>query len=99
MGDLSSDGEVMVNGDYGESNDFGSDGQEPIAIIGIGCRYPGGASTPQKLWDMLASGKSAWSKGPENRFNMDAFHDADSSHPSVVSDSPSLYGLGKEKKE
>jgi emericellamide synthase (highly reducing iterative type I polyketide synthase) len=89
MGDLVSETEVMVNGNHGKVNGLGSEGQEPIAIIGIGCRYPGGASTPQKLWDILASGKSAWSKGPENRFNMDAFYDADNSHPSVVSDTPS----------
>lgn len=28
---------------------------EPIAIIGTGCRFPGGASTPSKLWDLLRS--------------------------------------------
>jgi Beta-ketoacyl synthase, N-terminal domain len=86
MGDLTFDTKVMVNGDDDKFNHLGADGQEPIAIIGIGCRYPGGASTPQKLWDLLASGKSAWAKGPEKRFNMDAFIDPDSGHPSVVSD-------------
>lgn len=28
---------------------------EPIAIVGTGCRFPGGASTPSKLWDLLCN--------------------------------------------
>jgi emericellamide synthase (highly reducing iterative type I polyketide synthase) len=58
---------------------------EPIAIVGLSCRYPGGASTPSKLWANLAAGASAWSRGPpDGRFNMDAFHDARSSQSSTV---------------
>ncbi|KAF2149793.1 putative polyketide synthase [Myriangium duriaei CBS 260.36] len=45
----------------------------PIAIIGMSCRLPGDASNPSRLWDMLASGRCAWSEVPEDRFNMDAF--------------------------
>ncbi len=32
---------------------------EPIAIVGIGCRLPGGASSPQAFWDLLAAGRDA----------------------------------------
>ena len=46
----------------------------PIAVIGIGCRFPGGANNPQKLWSLLAEGRSAWSPVPAERFNEDAFH-------------------------
>ena len=58
---------------------------EPIAIIGLSCRFPDGASDPQKLWKKLETGFSAWSKGPGGRFNMEAFHDPDNSHASSVS--------------
>src|SRR4051794_668433 len=57
---------------------------EPIAIIGMSCRFPGGASEPSRLWDVLASGKSAWSEVPEDRFNMRAFHDRQDPHPSTT---------------
>ena len=40
------------------------DGVIPIAVIGMGCRFPGDASSPEKLWDMLASGRNGWSKIP-----------------------------------
>lgn len=53
------------------------DSPTPIAVIGIGCRFPGGADSPDKLWELLASGKSTWSPVPANRWNDVAFFDAD----------------------
>lgn len=41
---------------------------EPIAIIGMSCKFGGDASNPDKLWDMLAEGKSAWSEVPMSRY-------------------------------
>ncbi|KAF2464811.1 uncharacterized protein BDR25DRAFT_380712 [Lindgomyces ingoldianus] len=46
----------------------------PIAIIGMGCRLPGGANDPEKLWDMLSAGRDAWSKVPADRFNSGSFY-------------------------
>ncbi|OBR04783.1 Beta-ketoacyl synthase domain-containing protein [Colletotrichum higginsianum IMI 349063] len=46
----------------------------PIAIVGIAGRFPGDAENPQKLWDMLAEGRSALSDVPGDRFNVDAFY-------------------------
>ena len=40
---------------------------EPIAIVGIGCRYPGGANTPEQLWDLIAAGTDAISGLPTDR--------------------------------
>ncbi|KAE8141613.1 hypothetical protein BDV38DRAFT_268399 [Aspergillus pseudotamarii] len=41
---------------------------EPIAIIGMSCKFGGDASNPDKLWDMLAEGRSAWSEVPMSRY-------------------------------
>ncbi|KAH9895432.1 putative polyketide synthase [Xylariomycetidae sp. FL2044] len=43
---------------------------EPIAIIGMSCKFSGGASGPEKLWDLMASGKTGWSKIPADRFDL-----------------------------
>ncbi|KAJ5260475.1 hypothetical protein N7478_012080 [Penicillium angulare] len=46
----------------------------PIAIIGMSGRYPGDASSPEKLWEMIANARSARSEVPADRFNIDAFY-------------------------
>jgi acyl transferase domain-containing protein len=40
---------------------------EPIAIIGMGCRFPGGAETPEAYWELLASGRDAVRREPASR--------------------------------
>ncbi|RDL31106.1 uncharacterized protein BP5553_09895 [Venustampulla echinocandica] len=48
---------------------------EPIAIIGIGCRFSGGATDPDKFWELLRNSRSTWSEIPTSRFNADgAYH-------------------------
>ena len=49
----------------------------PIAIVGIGCRFPGGANDTSKFWDLLSEGRSAWSEVPSDRFNWKSFHHPD----------------------
>lgn len=50
---------------------------EPIAVVGIGCRFPGGTSSPEKLWEILSKGTNTWSEVPEERFNWESFHHPD----------------------
>ncbi|MBM5808225.1 MAG: acyltransferase domain-containing protein, partial [Cyanobacteria bacterium M_surface_9_m1_291] len=54
---------------------------EPIAIIGIGCRLPGGANSAQAFWQLLREGRSAISEVPSERWDLATHFDADPQTP------------------
>ncbi|MEA5581854.1 SDR family NAD(P)-dependent oxidoreductase [Nodularia harveyana UHCC-0300] len=54
--------------------------KEPIAIIGIGCRFPG-AKNPEAFWHLLRDGIDAITEVPKTRWDIDAFYDPDPSTP------------------
>ncbi|KAL4999853.1 thiolase-like protein [Aspergillus recurvatus] len=47
---------------------------EPIAIIGSGCRFPGNANSPSALWALLKSPTDCLSEIPKDRFNWQGYH-------------------------
>ena len=57
----------------------------PIAIIGMSCKCPGDATSPERLWQLCAEGRSAWSDIPQNRFNAKAFYHPKGEKPGAVS--------------
>lgn len=50
---------------------------EPIAIIGLSCKFAGDARSPNELWRMLVEGRNAWSEVPSSRFNLKGFFHPD----------------------
>src|SRR5437764_2244594 len=55
--------------------------KEPIAIVGMGCRYPGGIGDPTAFWRLLDDGIDAVTEVPGERWDIDAFYDPDPNAP------------------
>ena len=50
---------------------------EPIAVVGMGCRFPGGVDNPAALWRILRNGVDTITEVPKNRWDIDAYYDPD----------------------
>lgn len=56
----------------------------PVAVVGIGCRYPGGADNPDALWHLLQNGVDTILEVPQERWNADAYYDPDPTVPGKI---------------
>jgi len=55
--------------------------KEPIAIIGMGCRFPGGADSPEAFWQLLQAGRDVTRPIPPDRWDVDAYYDPNPATP------------------
>jgi len=58
---------------------------EPIAIIGVGCRFPGGVDDPAAYWRLLCAGINTRREVPRERWDVDAYYDPDPDAPGKIS--------------
>ncbi|MFN7984376.1 MAG: polyketide synthase, partial [Vicinamibacterales bacterium] len=59
--------------------------REPVAVIGLGCRFPGGANSPDEYWQLLVDGRDAIRNVPDDRWDREAYFDADPDAPGRMS--------------
>ncbi|CAD6881378.1 Polyketide synthase modules and related proteins [Methylomonas albis] len=55
--------------------------KEPIAVIGMACRFPGGANNPEQFWQLLENGSDATTEVPADRWLAKDYYDADPQAP------------------
>ncbi|QMU77448.1 SDR family NAD(P)-dependent oxidoreductase [Streptacidiphilus sp. PB12-B1b] len=67
------------------TSDVASSLDEPIAVIGMGCRFPGGVERPEQLWQLLAEGVDAVGDWPSDRgWDAERLYDPDPDRPGTT---------------
>ena len=59
-------------------------GTEPIAVVGMGCRFPGGVNNPDQYWDLLKEGRSGIVAVPPQRWDAELFYTDDHTVPGTI---------------
>ncbi|NEO95911.1 MAG: beta-ketoacyl synthase, partial [Moorea sp. SIO3G5] len=57
---------------------------EPIAIIGIGCRFPGGVDSPETYWKFLKEAKDVRREIPQERWDIERYYDSTPDIPGKI---------------
>ena len=58
--------------------------REPIAIVGMSCRFPGGANNLESFWSLLANGRNAITEIPRERWDVDKYFDSNQEAPGMM---------------
>ncbi|KAK8080853.1 hypothetical protein PG997_008671 [Apiospora hydei] len=57
---------------------------EPVAIVGMGCRWPGGVQTPPQFWEFLRDRKDGWAELGQHRYSADGFYHPNPERPGTM---------------
>ncbi len=57
---------------------------EPIAVVGVGCRFPGGVVDADSYWRLLSDGVDAIQEVPPDRWDVDAFYESEAGRPGTM---------------